>query len=330
MAKLILHIGSHKTGTTSLQTALRNAAPDLAQRGITVFDRKDLTPPVVGTSGEGAGFVARLRRNVADRLFRPRSPLTVFSSEGFFWLYDPEEVDALATLLRDRFESVEIYAYVRRQDEMVLSHRRQVLLGSPAQAFYGAKFLMLPEVEAHHHRLLDYHAKLAGLWGAHFGMSAIHAIPYARATLHNQDVVADFAHRTGLDLASPPEERNSGLTAAQIIAGFAVSEHGLPRRHLRRALFDMDHRPGCDTVKLLPSRERVAAFMAHFQDSNQRLAADFHCDGKPLAFDQSFDKYPPTEAPDWTSEEVFALLRSVLPMVAVPRAPEAARHDLAD
>ncbi|NEY89063.1 hypothetical protein [Tabrizicola oligotrophica] len=312
MSKLILHIGSHKTGTTSLQAALRAAAGDTAGDDVTIIDRKRVIPSITVSTGAGAGFSTRVRRKVADRIFRPTTAMTVFSDEGLFFLHEPDEVDGLARLLKDRYETIEIYAYVRRQDQMVLSHRKQVAMGLPARSFYESDFLTLPELEPHHSRFLDFHAKLSGLWAAAFGMEALRVIPYDRQRLHGQDVVTDFSHRTGIRLSSAAADQNTALTPAQLVSGLALSRLGLPRHALRSALAEVADQMGPHDARLLPTRAQATGFMAAFANSNARLAAEFSCDGTPVAFSDDYSMYPEETAADWTSEQVFTLLETVL------------------
>ena len=76
MAHLILHIGSHKTGTTSIQYALTRQAEPLRRAGAAYLHVVKRAREVgnanslVKTSGEGAEFATVVREDVVDSLLK--------------------------------------------------------------------------------------------------------------------------------------------------------------------------------------------------------------------------------------------------------------------
>ncbi|MCP9786472.1 hypothetical protein [Cyanobium sp. N5-Cardenillas] len=126
---VFIHIGTHKTGTTSLQACLRSCASELAAAGILV--------PSAGTLCETSGhhnlafqlagdtrydsalgglneLLEELR--FADRSLRSRR--AVISSEDFFCLVEkPEGLDRLETALRREGHSVTWVMFLRRVDD---------------------------------------------------------------------------------------------------------------------------------------------------------------------------------------------------------------------
>lgn len=313
MPRLILHIGSHKTGTTSLQAALNESRSLLADQQAGVIDQKlTRNAGLLDIEGKKANFRGNLKLVVADAFLHPLAETTVFSEEALFWLHDIEQVEALAKLLRQRFDRIDIVAYLRRQDQMVLSHRKQVVLGRPARAFYGTDFLTLPKPAEYLNRLLDFHGKLFGCWATAFGKEALTLVPYERDRLRERDVVADFAHRTGIRLQASMQDHNPPLGASEIIAGMACGDRGFPQERLRKILKAVASGAG-DNRQILPTQGEARAFMEQFAASNLKLSQDFQFEGAPFTFSDRFDMYPETEVPDWTATEMLALLRHLLP-----------------
>lgn len=331
MAELILHIGSHKTGTSSIQYVLRGSRNALERQGVAYLLPDDRTArnasSLVKVSGEREAFSARFADDKADRLLQPRAPRNIVSAEGFFWFSDPEEVGRFAALARARFERITVLAYLRRQGRLAVSHRNQVRNAAPAMRFYGLRADPLPEYRSYLHRYFDYAAKLVDLWGGAFGRDNVVPVPFERTVLTDGDVVADFAARTGVALAyDAPVIRNASSSGlARMFVDLKLAELGLPPDSRRRIV----RRLGREGL-FLPTRDEARAFLAHFDASNARLAEHFWIDGRPFAFDSSMEMYPDRSDGVWShalvGEVIEALLgaRDGLPAMAATPQAEAA------
>ncbi len=317
MSTLTIHIGSHKTGTTSIQKACR---VHLAKGGATDLRYFDVRPTgirVVRTYGKGKDFGAEVLPEIADQVFRPEqtgkpvSENTRFftSDEGFFWINEPETVHLLAEMLKERFASVGIVCYLRRQDRLAVSHRKQVLGDRlPASRFYGIDTGPLPTYRDHLHSYFDYATKLSTIWASAFGRENIQVIPYERSALEGGDVVEDFAHRSGARFSlKKPMRSNIALDGDKVLVGMKLAELNVPKP-LRDKI--MDTLPG--TGRYLPTRADAQAFLANFADNNERLAQDWTWKGEPFRFDDSFDMYPETTDAQWGNSDVERILDAVL------------------
>ena len=312
MAELILHIGSHKTGTSSIQHFLAAQREALAREDVAYLlpdrDGRHSAFNLIRTSGELEGFRARVHRARADRLLQPRATRNIVSTEIFFWLSDPEEVATLAELIRPRFDRITVLAYLRRQDLLAVSHRNQVMNGAPALQFYGLHAHPLPDYRPHLHRYFDYAAKLLDLWGGAFGQDSLRIVPFEPASLAGGDVVTDFATRLGFDLApAAPVRRNTSTGIERLFVGLKLAEMGL-LDDLRRHVFPRLDKGG----KFLPTRAEAEAFLAPFLPSNARLTAEVRTDGKPFAFSPSMEMYPETAGELWTSDRVERIVEALL------------------
>lgn len=313
MAELILHIGSHKTGTSSIQHVLRGSRNALERQGVAYLLPDDRTArnasSLVKVSGEREAFSARFADDKADRLLQPRAPRNIVSAEGFFWFSDPEEVGRFAALARARFERITVLAYLRRQDRLAVSHRNQVRKAAQALQFYGLRADPLPEYRPYLHRYFDYAAKLLDLWGGAFGRDNVVAVPFERAVLTDGDVVADFAARTGIALACDgPVIRNASSSGlARMFVDLKLAELGLSP-DARRGIVRQFGREGL----FLPTRDEARAFLAHFDASNARLAEAFRIDGRPFAFDPSMEMYPDLSDGMWSHALVGKVIEALL------------------
>ncbi len=303
---LIIHIGTHKTGTTSLQSVLARGAEALLPHGIRYLQR-----------GRGDGFAhhklawaLRGRRNtdmsVWDRLraelAASKSPTNLLSSEAF-WLEDPAEVKRQLGDTQD----VRIVLYVRRQDKYLQSLYKQTVASGRKPDF--AAWLAEMHVRG------DYLSVVRN-WAAQFGADAVTVLPYERDG-RPIDLVADFSRFLGVDLAALVGQKNVG------------TQNPSPRRellHFIRALNQLDLDVNHDkffysvikrnksyirSTDLLTYEQRVE-LMRGYADGNRILSDEFHA-GVPL-----FPEMVPTEPPAlWTLDdaEFFALTVDVLDAV---------------
>lgn len=306
MSELILHIGSHKTGTTSVQRACLKHL----QEGASYIDIRPSGTRIIKSAGRLENFRAWIDLDTADRLFRPEPDAGRFvtSDEEFFWIHDPETVADFAGMLKQRYTAIRVLCYLRRQDLLALSHRKQMSEGdTPAARFYGVTATPLPAYGAHLHRYFDYDAKLTGIWAEAFGRENVTLVPFDRNMFVEGDVVADFAQRCDLRFdRSGPIRENSSLDGNRTFVGLKLAELQIPKPQRRKIL---NHLSGDGTF--LPARAEARAFLAHFAEANARLAGNWQWNGAPFRFDEDFTFYPET-GPLWDSDAVERMLHAVL------------------
>lgn len=317
MAHLILHIGSHKTGTTTLQHHFVANEEALRRRGVAWLRTPDDRGPKINANllarvaGRGPDFRARLDDAMADRVLRPEAETCVASGENLFWLFEPGPVARLAELARARFDRITVVAYLRRQDLLALSHRRQVahVRPLPAAGFYGLELRALPRWRPHFARYFDYHAKLE-MWREAFGAPAMRARLFEPQALVGGDTAMDFFALTGLPLApeSPPERRNASGGPERTLLMLAAKRAGLGREALKTISRRAD-----DSGRLAPSRAEAAAFLENVAESNERLARAWRlADGAPFAFSPSLEMHPETGTDTLDEAQARARIEALL------------------
>src|SRR5262245_38635613 len=134
--KLALHIGLHKTGTTSLQTTCTNARSMLAENGVCYPADTKLTH-----GGEAHHGAARLlQRGHVDRCLEviagtargnPGCSLMLLSTEEFCNFFGTEaNVEAARTFisgLRNIFEQIDVYCVIRHDPALIRSTVREYI-----------------------------------------------------------------------------------------------------------------------------------------------------------------------------------------------------------
>lgn len=129
MAKLILHIGAHKTGTTSLQRSFSNSRTNLGEFNVLypelswfhfaqhrlAFALRGLRDPVKGDVPDIAEELDALNSCIASATDDAR---ILISSEEFFAATDSEVQTLKEGIICD---DIQIFAVVRRPDNLLLS-----------------------------------------------------------------------------------------------------------------------------------------------------------------------------------------------------------------
>lgn len=300
---LILHIGTEKTGTTTVQEFLVANRAGLSRRGIALSR-------VLGTGNNrllAARFQPRpdgwlLRRGVRDAADRQRffhgfadrldaeiaeaarhhGTMILTCEQLHSRLQDPESVGALAGFLRPRFGRIRVLCYVREQAEMLRSlHSTALRTGCPDplerfRADLGPDDLMF-----------NHHDSLA-IWAGAFGEDTVTAAVHDSDRFRGGDLCRDFLWRAtgreiaeGLEQALAPRNRRLADRQARMLlrlnrmltpqgpAGYSRTAEAM-RRILMAAILRMPGGKGQD----LPACRRAAIWEA-FDASNRRFAARF-------------------------------------------------------
>ncbi|MEP3638112.1 MAG: hypothetical protein ABJN14_12740 [Paracoccaceae bacterium] len=314
MGQLFIHIGSQKTGSTSIQTFLRNNPEKLAAQGINYVSagRGPSAHNRVATQLKTNPAIAdNMLENIVSEIRAKPDMTHILSSEMFFnrgWAKKFKRV-----LPNDIRAKTRVIAYIRRQDKFVESMYKQVLKtgrfqGTPKD--YIAKKL----------RSLDYTKTLAPFERT-FGADKIDLCPYERGYFPSGDVVLDFAARVGLTGLGPDdlEQHRSNVTFSRevsVLLGQIAQHTDLNVAMLIRAMI-ADNAPDIfqsnDCITLAQQRQ----IMSKLEDSNTALRDTFRTDLDTL-FDMSdlADTVPkkfvtPSERLKRTKAAQTALLRAI-------------------
>ncbi|MDW8399836.1 MAG: hypothetical protein RMK90_14880 [Acetobacteraceae bacterium] len=351
--KVVLHIGSEKTGTTSIQHwaaanraalaargILYPAAPGEADHGriepnhvalaLAVAERAR-RPDLLGMLGLRdadalARFLARLPERLAAEIAASGCATLLLSNEHLSSrVKTAEETAALRRLLEQatagREVSWQVVLYHRRQDEMIQSFHAMRVLHGHAEPFRLAARAEDPRLDPR--RLLDCYA-------AAFGEAAITVRPFDRRRMPGGDAVADLAALLGLDAAAPgfapPPRANVSPGPAALELLRLLNPHVPPtvdgranpaRRPLLAAIRALPPEPR----SLLAPRAELDRFLARYDAVNAESARRW-C-GRPDGV--LFDPPEPEEASlpvagPLSAERAVALLAPLLLRALDPKA----------
>jgi hypothetical protein len=316
--KCIVHIGTEKTGTTTIQSFLHlNRKRLLEEQGVAYLGKpKVRNHHHLAQMCRGNGVIAResgysdeseviaKRAAVATALQRevealPAHVHTVILSSEYFQsrLSRRDNVQNLQDILTPVFEDIRILCYLRRQDEVAVSRYSTKLRAG----FANPDILSLEDQAAFY----DY-LSLIKRWARVFGWDAFECAVFDRACLYQGDLLQDFARRVGITYGTKnlviPERVNESLSGAgqnfychanRLLMGANGKRDNYPRLRIVLKRFINSHYSG---KSRLPSRDEAAAFYDDFRDDNARIARRML--GREQLFEENFDKYPQQPEPE--------------------------------
>jgi hypothetical protein len=332
MARLTLHIGSHKTGTTSIQDTFAHNAALLAQHGLG-FARGDVMPHLhqfLGFIDPVTVFPQGFRMIQTERLVRALCATHIdhvfASSENFSFFFQQDKIDDLARALSPVFSDVRILVYLRRQDRHAVSHHQEGAkpFRRAEGQLWGHSLGALPEPNALQALYLDYDQRLA-MWEKAFGKQNIILRVFDRKTLKEGDVVSDVLDLLGLGDLSLERLPDSNVSLDRLRAKIG---------HISNSLGDDDRTTAsllrllpASRDRLMPSRDEARAFLETYRASNRRLNARHGISDIPDLFDDDFDDYPEVSNAGWKLDEVDETLRAVIAALSSAAAEHAVSVD---
>jgi hypothetical protein len=282
--ELFLHIGSPKTGTSSIQIFLKSNHKLLHGKGIlhplTFGSKSHLVLPdlVKGLTPEGdmedrpesrdelANEVGlRLRQELQDGDYNK----IVFSSEFLWRLAEVQQLEFLRAFLERFFQKIFIVAYIRRQDEFVSSAWSTAVKGGATRPFSPEVLMQAVQRKVNYWKVLS-------LWAEVFGRENMIVRKYERPSLKNGDVVEDFLDAVRIDPGmgfkkSPPRNESLDANALEFLRllNGHIGRNDRPR-NLVPTLAEISKGP-----RLALSDEESARFQATFREANSKIAIQF-------------------------------------------------------
>ena len=290
--KVILHIGTEKTGSTAIQNFLHHNRKRLVERGIVpgcaidpIFGRNNLALALASVDAPGTSIqkfrqapFTEYRERVKTIIRRmpevlDNSSTIVFSAEHLSsQLIHEAEIESLKTLFGPEFE-FEIACYLRPQHEL--------LLGAQAEAIKGGRRNnlqfndpRLSDPDRRYGPIYYNYDQMLILWESVFGLENIVVAPFEKETLDGADVVSDFLTRVlktdiGLKRVGCEQPANHRLSAEALFVLAKLNE-----RDNENATENLDLVSKLDdgSRSVLIDPKVLQAFLASFDAPNRNVA----------------------------------------------------------
>lgn len=274
--RLVLHVGTHKTGTSALQAALDGARGALLrQHGLLYADTR--RPPwpelpkhcsVYQAAAHGdAAAQARERELLLAEFEASRATTLLLSEEG---LSEPDDkLQRFFEPLAAHFD-IEVLCFLRRQDLFVEALFNQFVRESARRESRPIlTFARAPATRAR----LDYHALLSR-WAA--AGARARALDFDGPAVRGPGLMAAFEAALGLGAIGLPDQRANPSPDMRLalllnrMNRLRVPYELTPLLHATRSLAQ----GGLPTLRHLLGGDERRRLLAEFDASNERLAAD--------------------------------------------------------
>ena len=311
--RLLLHIGTHKTATSTLQLLMSQQRANLANQGF-CYPRTDREPLPNRSKHaffrrvvtKGGPSVETMHGLLVTEFAASGCHTLVLSDEGLAEFPPHRDLDTLSIFARD-FD-IEVICYLRRQDYFVESLWNQ-RCKTGKQTLPIAAYVELPDVI----RYMTY-ISILERWRAYGKVTAL-----GFETARESGIVESFAAVTGMALPEPEKIRNI-TPSMTLAAALAVLNRTKNKTRDWQVLEPM---LGENLSRhALGSRLR-AAVLARFADHNARLAETYG-----VRFPDTMPEEGPDPLPD-PDPEVIAHLKSEYDRRAALVADEAAALQVA-
>lgn len=319
LAEIILHIGSEKTGSTTIQSFLASNRANLLSQQIIVpkslgknhyrlpIVAKELTVCSDKENYADAEHVKSLLEREVERSMNNGATRLVLSSELIHArLCAEDEIANLMSLLPSSYLTTVIW-YVRRQDRAALSLYSTWLKSGHFGPFSYSDL---------NHKALPYrfdYWKAYQLWAKVVGANRINTIVYDDVEVR-QDLIRNFCLVAGItwsnDFMIPDKENTSldvnGLYLMSLFSKYNSENNYSPGHNKKLKEFISER--FCNGKRLKPDRDSALRFYRHFSDVNESLRSACFTDRDAL-FDHDFSSYPiEKEVPEIDHELVIANL----------------------
>lgn len=315
MTKTFIHIGTEKTGTTSVQTGLSKARDRLQKQGVLYpkclglpnhlylpaacleaeKGREILTFTLFQTGLTHAELAPALRQRFKAELEESGADKIIISNEHLHSrLRDRPSKERLRAFFSDVSDDIKIIAYLRRQDKVAVSMKSTLLKHGNVESD------MTTSVDRKNlPYYFDYKAILDD-YAEVFGEENIIVRIIEPGAIVNDDVIDDLATLT--DIAFPENCRPVRLNESLNVEGNLFLQ-----RLNRNVPLLVDGKPNPLRVGLIQfverhasgkaapiSRAKAMEFYEAFAEGNEAVRRRFAPDRSPPLFSEDFSSYPTT------------------------------------
>lgn len=316
MQRLTVHIGTHKTGTTSFQRTLRDHRKALARQDRVFLIRMQPGFPVqdfMRLQDYDLSFVDRLREHLARNIGDRHGHFIIsceYLSGDRATMYANSAL--MARMLREatRAYQTEISVLFRRQDEFIQSMYTQIVHRGEPQDLTIEEYSQSFNLE-----LLDWNRFIEPHIDA-FGAENVHVYPYDRKVFCAHSVVDLLNRSIGSQVLAGLEQvrrENTGYSRSSLEIARRLNSRLNERQRviLRQVLQEIGHKEFLHEYNLY-DRTTKKEIIAFFGESNQRLAARFFqaefdmCDFSEPVYEEVADAVE-----DRYSELILQLVRQI-------------------
>lgn len=317
MSNLYLHIGTHKTGSTAIQSSLKKKSSELDDEDILHIPYFSLLKELMQTECFDPALASRMREKLNHNLnysLQRSADRFILSFEGFSGrpLMGYTNAEVIAEILHYAFDDIDVkvIVYLRRQDSFVESVYTQKIHEGESYSF--DTFLEQTDVLK-----LDWYA-LVDAYGSRFGTENVFVRRYHREFFPEAySLIQDFGRVIGSKtLAEHTTSRfsNVGYSRAALETARRTNPHLDSEEQwiLRRLLQETNGKEPFQSYSFFAPNER-RAFLERHTSSNRRIVDEYCSDEVNRLFPKP-DFNEPQEWKGLTVEQMTVTLARAIVM----------------
>jgi hypothetical protein len=309
--KLTIHIGTRKTGTTSIQEFLRRNKEALARNGTYILDYSSLNQHEFALAADVSYnlkyYIEKLKRTTgynfqeySDNFFAqlkheieslPNEINHVVVSSEDCSLLDDTSIHYLKEKLSRIFSDIKVIAYFRRQDKYAASNVTTAL-----RSGYTVDLNNIFDTGDIKHL---FYNKIMMNWSESFGFENINCRIFEAEKLLKNDLLFDFLSHSNISLTDNLDfTRISNNESIDILTAKCIEVYNSSRTLVNEDEYFRDtiikSISDQNITKFLPERCKALQFQSLFEQEN----IDFHnyfFNGYGELFNDSFDDYPESQ-----------------------------------
>ncbi|MBU2877765.1 GT-D fold domain-containing protein [Aliiglaciecola lipolytica] len=220
--KLYIHMGHHKTGTTSLQFSLVQSENQLKEAGISFLkhNKSGNSSELISVSAARSRITTKLTSTFYNLIREAPEGDGIISAEHLSFIENEAVIEELAMECKKHFDDVVVICYLRRQDKLAISLKQQAAKqpfsgASPSSALCGHDNKnVLPPLTFTLFNYLNFEQKVQK-WQRVFGANKVVIRVYDKEVLHEECICADFSKLLKLKTPLKTINVNDGLGAVK-------------------------------------------------------------------------------------------------------------------
>jgi len=306
--RLVLHIGSTKTGSSALQATLYARRQTLLEEAKTLYPDRGIASSahhlLAASIHPGAwrmhvtelpedrdAYFADTAAAIREDVAATGADTLILSSEYFWGSFPPALYKTFGAAFGDF--SIEVVAFLRRQDEWAISSYLQAVKNGEKRSFrdWARVALLRPASGLHYFRVVNR-------WAYFLEAEEVHVLRYAEARDH---VYGSFCERIGLAVQTDFEVArvNPSPSAEGLALLLETNRSDAPdeeKKERRRQIMRSYKSEGASTAAALMTAEEREEMLRAGQTSDRLIAERFLRDDRPL-FDPDPETAPAGERP---------------------------------